>query len=291
MIFDFSFYLFVGVVFTGAIWLLDKWFFAPKRNQVFKETSDTHAGVEISRKGKEPVIVEYSKSFFPVLLIVFLLRGFIVEPFRIPSGSMLPTLYVGDFILVNKFAYGVKVPVLNKTIIARGRPERGDVVVFRYPRDPSLDYIKRVIGLPGDHIAYYNKVLYVNGEAVVRDFVGQYKGPGQASANEYIERLPGVDQSGTAESNADQADVSQSNASQSGVDHAILIMPSRPNNLQGEYIVPEDMFFVMGDNRDNSNDSRVWGSVPEKNLVGKAFMIWMHFSDDMHFDRIGNVIK
>jgi signal peptidase I len=266
MIIDFSFYLFVAVVFTGFVWLVDKWLLAPKRNKVFHEASEIHQGVEVSRKGKEPVIVEYSKSFFPVLLIVFLLRGFIVEPFRIPSGSMLPSLFIGDFILVNKFAYGIKIPVINKEIIDLDQPERGDVVVFRYPRDPSLDYIKRVIGLPGDHIAYYNKVLYVNGEPVTREFVGQYKGPGQTFANEYKERLDSSE-------------------------HSMLLLPAKPNNLQGEYIVPEKTYFVMGDNRDNSNDSRVWGPVPESNLIGKAFMIWMHFSDDMHFDRIGNVIE
>ena len=266
MIIDFSFYLFIAVVITGAVWLIDKWYLRPRREEVIQESSPHHQGVAVSRKGKEPVIVEYSKSFFPVLLIVFLLRGFVVEPFRIPSGSMLPSLYIGDFILVNKFAYGIRLPVLNKKIIDMSEPERGDVVVFRYPRDPDLDYIKRVIGLPGDHIAYYNKVLYVNGKPVARDFVGQYKGPGQTFANEYLEQLPGSK-------------------------HSILLMPARPNNLQGEYVVPEGMYFVMGDNRDNSNDSRVWGPVPEINLVGKAFMIWMHFSDELHLDRIGNFIK
>jgi len=266
MIIDFSFYLFIAVVFTGTVWLIDKWYLAPRRNQVFNASSETHQGVEVSRKGKEPVIVEYSKSFFPVLLIVFLLRGFVVEPFRIPSGSMLPSLYIGDFILVNKFAYGIKIPVINKTIVSLSQPERGDIVVFRYPRDPNLDYIKRVIGLPGDHIAYYNKVLYVNSKPVARDFTGQYKGPGQTYANEYVEKL-------------------------AGAEHSILLLPARPNNLQGEYIVPEGMYFVMGDNRDNSNDSRVWGPVPETNLLGKAFMIWMHFSDELHLDRIGNIIK
>jgi len=266
MIIDFSFYLFIAVVFTGIVWLIDKWILLPRREQIIHESTLLHEGVEVSRKGKEPVIVEYSKSFFPVLLIVFLLRGFVVEPFRIPSGSMLPSLYIGDFILVNKFTYGIKIPVLNKTIIDFNEPARGDVVVFRYPRDPGLDYIKRVIGLPGDHIAYYNKVLYVNGKPVVRDFVGQYKGPGQTFANEYVEKLQGAE-------------------------HSVLLLQARPNNLQGEYIVPEGMFFVMGDNRDNSNDSRVWGPVPESNLVGKAFMIWMHFSDELHLDRIGNLIK
>lgn len=266
MILDFSFYLLIGVAFTGLVWLIDKLFFEAKRNQVIQNSSQVHQGVEISRKSKEPVIVEYSKSFFPVLLIVFLLRGFIVEPFRIPSGSMLPSLYIGDFILVNKFAYGVRLPVVNKKIFDVSEPERGDVVVFRYPRDPNLDYIKRIIGLPGDHIAYYNKVLYVNGKPVERKFVGQYKGPGQTFANEYIEKL-------------------------GDVEHEMLLLPARPNNLQGEYIVPEGMYFAMGDNRDNSNDSRVWGPVPEANLLGKAFMIWMHYSEELHLDRIGNVIK
>lgn len=265
MIYDFSFYLLVAVAVTGFIWLLDAFLFAPKR-KVVQVSSQTHQGVKVSGESKEPVIVEYAKSFFPVLLIVFLLRGFIVEPFRIPSGSMLPSLYIGDFILVNKFAYGIKVPVLNKKIVELDSPERGDVVVFRYPRDPSLDYIKRVIGLPGDHIAYYNKVLYVNGTAVARDFVGQYTGPGQTFANDYVEKLEGAE-------------------------HSILLLPARPNNLQGEYIVPDGEYFVMGDNRDNSNDSRVWGSVPEANLLGKAFMIWMHYSDEWHFERVGNFIK
>ncbi len=266
MVFDFSFYLFVGVCVTGIIWLIDKFFLADKRAGIVQTSTMVQQGVEINSEGKEPVIVEYAKSFFPVLLIVFLLRGFIVEPFRIPSGSMLPSLYIGDFILVNKFAYGVRIPVLNKKIIDIAEPERGDVVVFRYPRDPSLDYIKRVVGLPGDHIAYYNKVLYVNGKEIARDFTGQYKGPGQTHANQYSENL-------------------------SGVKHDILIMPARPNTLQGEYIVPENMYFCMGDNRDNSNDSRVWGPVPEENLLGKAFMIWMHFSDEWHWERIGTMIK
>lgn len=266
MIFDFSFYLFAGVVITGFIWLLDKYVLAPKRAAVVQATTQVHQGVPVGGTGKEPVVVEYAKSFFPVLLIVFLLRGFVVEPFRIPSGSMLPSLYIGDFILVNKFAYGIRLPVLNVKVIDLGEPQRGDVVVFRYPRDPSLDYIKRVIGLPGDHIAYYNKTLYVNGKEIKRQFIGPYTGPGQSHARRYVENLDGVK-------------------------HDILIMPSRPNTLQGEYIVPEGMYFCMGDNRDNSNDSRVWGPVPEENLVGKAFMIWMHWSDEAHWERIGHIIE
>lgn len=161
MVLDFSFYLFVGVVITGGIWLFDIFFLAGKRDVIVKADNELVQGVEVKSQAKEPVVVEYAKSFFPVLIIVFLLRGFLFEPFRIPSGSMLPSLYIGDFILVNKFSYGVKIPVLNYKIVDTGEPERGDIVVFRYPRDTSLDYIKRVVGLPGDHIAYYNKVLYV----------------------------------------------------------------------------------------------------------------------------------
>jgi signal peptidase I len=266
MVFDFSFYLFVGVVITGVIWAFDSWYLSPRRTSTIQTNTAISTGVMVKGRGKEHVIVEYSKSFFPVLLIVFLLRGFIVEPFKIPSGSMLPSLYIGDFILVNKFAYGIRVPVLNKKVIETGDPERGDVVVFRYPRDPSLDYIKRVIGLPGDHVAYYNKVLYVNGKPIERKFTQQYEGPGQTFANEYVEDLEGAE-------------------------HSLLLMPGRPNSLEGEYIVPDKMYFVMGDNRDNSNDSRVWGAVPERNLVGKAFMIWMHWSDESHWRRIGNMIN
>ncbi len=265
MVFDFSFYLLIGTLITGFIWAFDVWVLAPRRNKVHDISDTLHSGVKIKRGGKEPVIVEYSKSFFPVLLIVFILRGFIVEPFRIPSGSMLPSLFIGDFILVNKFAYGIRLPVLNAKIIETKDPQRGDVVVFRYPRDPSLDYIKRIIGLPGDHVAYYNKVLYVNGKPIKRKFEGQYEGPGQTHANEYTEMME--------ESN-----------------HAILMQPGRPSSLEGEYIVPQGMYFVMGDNRDNSNDSRVWGPVPERNLVGKAFMIWMHWSDGIKWDRIGEKI-
>ena len=266
MVFDFSFYLFVGVAVTGFIWAFDSWFLAPRRNAFVQAKTEVSRGVPIQQKQQEPVLVEYSKSFFPVLLIVFLLRGFIVEPFRIPSGSMLPSLYIGDFILVNKFSYGVRLPVLNIKILDIDDPKRGDVMVFRYPRDPSIDYIKRVIGLPGDHIAYYNKVLYVNGKPIKREFSGQYEGPGQSHANEYLEQL------GEKE-------------------HPLLLMPARPSNLEGEWIVPEGMYYVMGDNRDSSSDSRVWGPVPERNLVGKAFMIWMHWDGGIRWGRIGSMIN
>jgi len=250
MIFDFAFYLFLGALITGIIWAIDKWYLQPKRDE----------------NTKEPIIVEYAKSFFPVLAIVFLLRGFIVEPFRIPSGSMIPTLNIGDFILVNKFSYGVRVPVVNKLVLGSSNPERGDVVVFRYPPDPNVDYIKRIIGLPGDHIVYREKVLYVNNKPINRSFISQYTGPGEVRANEHHEDL-------------------------AGVEHNILLKPGYLSP-EGEYVVPEGEYFVMGDNRDNSRDSRVWGTVPDENLVGKAFMIWMNWSDEgIDWKRLGNSIN
>ncbi|MCW8855635.1 MAG: signal peptidase I [Gammaproteobacteria bacterium] len=264
MTYDFAFFLLMGTLITGVIWALDAWVWAPKRKDNPFEYSVE--GAMPSRRKGEPVVVEYAKSFFPVLLIVFLLRGFLVEPFRIPSGSMIPSLYIGDFILVNKFSYGIRLPVANVKIVEIDNPERGDVVVFRYPRDPSIDYIKRVIGLPGDHIAYYNKVLYINGKPVKREYVSIYNGPGEENtAKEYLEKLDDRN-------------------------HIMLLIPGRPS-LDAEYIVPEGHYFMMGDNRDNSNDSRYWGVVPDKYLVGKAFMIWMNWSSGVDWKRIGTFIK
>jgi signal peptidase I len=265
MIFDFAFFLFAGTVVTGLIWLLDSLLWAKQRkNNPYEYSNDPGLN---TRSSREPIVVEYAKSFFPVLLIVFLLRGFLVEPFRIPSGSMIPSLYIGDFILVNKFSYGVRLPVLGAKVLDVNNPQRGDVVVFRYPRDPSVDYIKRVIGLPGDHIAYYNKVLYVNDKPITRTYVAKYQGPGETNpADEYLEDLEGVK-------------------------HNMLLIAERPG-INAEYIVPDGHYFMMGDNRDNSNDSRYWGVVPDKYLVGKAFMIWMNFSDwNLQWQRIGQVIQ
>jgi len=263
--FDFSTILFLAVVITGLIWLVDALVFKPKRLANSKE----------GELPPEPIVTEYAKSFFPIILIVLILRSFLVEPFKIPSGSMMPTLLIGDLILVNKFAYGIRLPVINKKIIDIGEPERGDVVVFRYPRDPSDDYIKRLIGLPGDRITYRNKRLYINGEAV------QYK-----PISTYIGSGSGVNMTGNR--------LIQENLD--GVVHQILVSPS-PNKhlfncMQGnEFVVPPGEYFMMGDNRDNSNDSRFWCSVPEENLVGRAFMIWMHWDGGVNWKRIGNKIK
>jgi signal peptidase I len=271
MNFDFPMILVMATLFTGVVWALDAAMFAPARRR--KAASLIATGVDagsdpVRSALRESTLVEYSKSFFPVILAVLVLRSFVVEPFRIPSGSMMPTLLVGDFILVNKFAFGLRLPVLNSKVIEIDEPQRGDVVVFRYPKDPSVDYIKRVVGLPGDRIGYFNKVVYINGEAA-----------GQVPAGVYIGTGSGVSMSGASR-----------NREQLGeVQHDILVMPRTPG-LEGEFVVREGEYFVMGDNRDNSNDSRFWGTVPEANLVGKAFRIWMNWdgaNGGLEFDRIG----
>lgn len=169
---DFSLVLVIVTLVSGVIWAVDAWFFAPKRNKYERETGESNESDKETTN--EPAVVEFARFIFPVVLIVFILRGFIAEPFRIPSGSMLPTLEVGDFILVSKFNYGVRIPVINKKIVDLGIPEKGDVIVFRYPENPSIDYIKRVIGVPGDEIGYYNKILYINGKIAEQQPKGDY---------------------------------------------------------------------------------------------------------------------
>ncbi|MDX1572592.1 MAG: signal peptidase I [Methylophaga sp.] len=224
------------VAVTGLIWLVDRLFWAKHR----------------SIDSKEPVVVEYARSFFPIILLVLVIRSFIAEPFRIPSASMLPTLHIGDFILVNKFSYGIRLPVINNKILDTGSPERGDVAVFRYPQQPEIDYIKRIVGLPGDRIGYFDKTLYINGEPVRQEAIDE-------------STLNSTQISASSELFYEYLDTDK---------HTIAIETNRPG-AEGELVVPEGHYFVMGDNRDNSNDSRVWGPVPESHLVGKAFMIWM----------------
>jgi len=268
---NFALILFLALAITGGIWLLDA--------LLLKRGRDAGA--------KEPLLVEYAKSFFPVILVVFALRSFLVEPFKIPSGSMMPTLLIGDFILVNKFTYGIRLPVINQKIVQMNDPKRGDVMVFRYPDDPSLDYIKRVIGVPGDVVEYRGKKLTINGQPVATRDTGTYSyvggGLSYITAMVYDERL-------------------------NGVGHTMMTEPGKPSvfppqvvdfshrencsyNAEGEGFickVPAGHYFMMGDNRDASNDSRYWGFVPDRNIVGKAFFIWMNFGD---FGRIGTSIK
>jgi signal peptidase I len=266
---NFALIMFLLLVATGAVWLLDHFVLRRRR----------------AADAAEPWWVEYPKSFFPVILIVFLLRSFLVEPFKIPSGSMLPTLLVGDFILVNKFAYGIRVPIVNLKLIDIKLPQNGEVMVFRYPENPSLDYIKRVVGVPGDQITYRNKRLSINGKELMTRGDGQYNyvetGLSFVAAQKFEETL------GTHS-------------------HAILMLPEIPvvrlsdvrrfpyhdNCAYDETgftcVVPPGHYFMMGDNRDSSSDSRYWGFVPEENIVGKAFMIWWNFDD---FKRIGQAIN
>ena len=275
MNFDFPTLLVAATFFTGVAWAADALVLAPRRARKARQLERqglSPESREVAAVLKEPTWIEYCKSFFPVILAVLLLRSFLVEPFRIPSGSMMPTLLVGDFILVNKFDYGIRLPVLNTKIIDIGEPKRGDVVVFRYPKDPSVDYIKRVVGLPGDRIGYYNKILHINGKPVAQVPAGIYVGKGS-----------GVSMSGAGKRQEQLGDVQ----------HQILVMPRTPG-MEGEYVVPDNEYFVMGDNRDNSNDSRYWGPVPEQNLVGKAFRIWMNWDSangGIEWDRIGLKIQ
>ena len=275
MDFDFALLLVALTFVTGIIWALDRAFFAAGR-QARAEALGAAGGTEAERQqrmleaAREPAIVEYARSFFPVILIVLLFRSFLAEPFKIPSGSMMPTLLVGDFILVNKFAYGLRLPVLNTKIVDVGAPQRGDVFVFRYPRNPKVDYIKRVIGLPGDEITYRNKTLYVNGKEIPQSYVGPYVGSGDegrkmAGAEIHHEMLPGAE-------------------------HDLLTWPLHAG-AEGTFRVPAGHYFAMGDNRDNSEDSRYWGFVPEANLVGKAFVIWMNWDGGIDFKRIGTLVK
>ncbi len=255
---DFSFFLVIATLTTGITW---------GAYLLYLKSVDMPFSEE-----NEPLLVEYARSFFPVVLIVLLLRSFIVEPFRIPSGSMMPTLLIGDFILVNKFVYGVRLPVINTKIVELGEPKRGDVVVFRYPKNPKIDYIKRVIGLPGDKVSYYNKKVYINDKPMTQISLGAYQGLGKGEsmtgAKHITENL-------------------------TTVEHSILLLEGR-QSVESVYIVPNGHYFVMGDNRDNSNDSRYWGTVPEANLVGKAFFIWMNWDLDyqgINFSRIGTLLK
>ncbi|MBI4123590.1 MAG: signal peptidase I [Betaproteobacteria bacterium] len=253
---SFAAFLLTLLVVTGLVWLLDKHYLRRRR----------------PREAKQPWWVEYSISFFPVILIVFLLRSFLVEPFKIPSSSMVPTLLVGDFILVNKFSYGIRLPVANRKVLELGSPGRGDVMVFRYPEDPSLDYIKRVVGLPGDRVEVRNKRLSINGRPVplrqVEDYLSRER---MQFSRRYVETLDGVEHQILLEEDAPAG-----------------VMPSRAFPFSGNCnynsnglacTVPPGHYFVMGDNRDNSSDSRVWGFVPDGNIVGKAFFIWLNLNE------------
>ncbi len=234
MDFDFAIVLVSLVAFTGFFYFLDLFVLRKQRAE-----------------GEEaPEWVEFPKSFFPVLVIVLVLRSFLIEPFKIPTGSMVPTLLVGDYILVNKFAYGLRLPILGTEFIPIGEPKTGDIMVFKYPEKPSINYIKRVVGVPGDVVRYENKTIYINDKPVEQKFEAQFP-PSQPEYKIYRESL-------------------------GDVTHDIMITELRPSEPSRTWVVPEDSYFVLGDNRDNSRDSRYWEFVPDKLVVGKAFAVWMH---------------
>jgi signal peptidase I len=295
---DFALLLFVLTLVTSAFWLAERFHFKPRREAAAAtlERQTAARRAELDKLGiakvdgditeararllMQPWWLDWTAGLFPVILVVFLLRSFLFEPFKIPSGSMIPTLLVGDLILVNKFDYGIRLPVINKKIIAIHEPQRGDVMVFRYPLDPREDYIKRVVGLPGDIVTYNDQKLTINGKPVPTQPLGEfYDDDSLRYSPMFMEHL-------------------------GKVEHKILVDPKRqayygpdphtfPLHQNCSYTVdgvtckvPPGHYFMMGDNRDNSQDSRYWGFVPDANIVGKAFFVWMNFSD---LGRIGPI--
>lgn len=303
MLSNFALILFILMVVTGIIWFLDVFYLSRQRRRRADAALDEFdarnaklkaEGIKLETSGRaaleanllrQPTWIEYSGSFFPVIAIVFFLRSFLYEPFKIPSSSMVPTLLIGDLILVNKFTYGIRLPIVNKKIIEMNQPKRGDVMVFKYPKNMALDYIKRVVGVPGDKIVYKNKRLTVNNQAInyapLPDFLDEEH---LTYSKQFTENL-------------------------TGVSHKILNDERGPTfvpnpdafpqhelcsyNLEGfACTVPEGHYFMMGDNRDNSLDSRYWGFVPDQNIVGKAFFIWMNLNSfPNNLKRIGSSIN
>jgi signal peptidase I len=287
---NFALILFILTVVTGIIWFLDVFHFAKQRrtraDAALAEFDARHAklradGIKTDDSGraaleaeilKQPTWIEYSGSFFPVIALVFFLRSFLYEPFKIPSSSMVPTLVIGDLILVNKFTYGIRLPIINKKVIEIGNPQRGDVMVFKYPKDPSLDYIKRVVGVPGDKIIYKNKRLTINGKELPYQALPDYLDEEHLSySKQYAEDLNGV---------------SHRILNDERVPAYVQNPDAFPNHELCTYnaegfacTVPAGHYFMMGDNRDNSLDSRYWGFVPDKNIVGKAFFVWMNLGN------------
>ncbi len=293
---NFALLLFLATVVTGVYWLAERFYFLPNRQRAAAalEAQTMARNAELSKMGiskvdgdvaegkqrilAQPWWLDWTAGLFPVIIGVFILRSFLFEPFKIPSGSMIPTLWIGDLILVNKFHYGLRLPVLNTKITEGAAPQRGDVMVFRYPPKPSLDYIKRVVGVPGDEVAYLNKRLSINGKPLPTNALPEF------FDEDTMRYFPQFEEALGAQP------------------HRLLNDPARPAFIPGadefefknncrysiEGVVckvPEGHYFMMGDNRDNSLDSRYWGFVPDKNIVGKAFFVWMNFGN---LKRIGS---
>jgi signal peptidase I len=273
---DFPLILVILVFGSGLVWLLDALLLAPGRRRIVSRLQDEYPQwqeegsgqaikyqARVAESAREPALVEYARSFFPVLLVVFVLRSFLVEPFQIPSSSMVPTLQVGDYILVNKYTYGIRLPVLRTKVLALNEPQRGDVMVFFPPHMNDTYFIKRVVGLPGDTVTYRNKRLYVNGQQVPEEPLAVLP-EGNARYSVGLETLGG------------DTHLFQVDEARPARDFSVVVKPGH--------------YFMMGDNRDNSSDSRIWGQVPERDIVGKAFAVWMHWDELFSlpsFSRVG----
>ena len=293
---NFALILFLLTLATGVVWTLDRFYLAPMRRreatsalEEFDARSarllengvqpDPVARAQLAAElERQPTWIAYTGSFFPVIAAVFLFRSFMFEPFKIPSSSMVPTLQIGDLILVNKYTYGIRLPIVNKKVVSINNPERGDVMVFKFPKDPSLDYIKRVVGIPGDNIVYRNKRLIVNGQEVSYDKLPDYLDEERLSYfSHYRENLTGVPHEILNDDRVPGYVASPDAFPQ----HELCRY-----NLEGfECTVPAGHYLMMGDNRDNSLDSRYWGFVPDQNIVGKAFFVWMNLGN---LKRIGS---
>jgi signal peptidase I len=308
---NFALILFLLSVITGIAWVVDKLFMRPRRvaaataslaefdRRIQRESVGNAAGTGAERNAlkerleAQPAWVEYTASFFPVLLAVFVLRSFVAEPFKIPSSSMRPTLEVGDFILVNKFAYGIRLPIIERKILATGDPQHGDVVVFRYPGDTSVDYLQRVVGLPGDVVEYNDKRLTVNGKALPQSEDGTYGWLEGLRFEETRKLRETADAGGVPKTYT----IAQNTMAPAVRVDGVRKFPGRDNceyNERGfKCRVPAGNYFMMGDNRDYSDDSRYWGFVPDENLRGRAFFIWFNWDDIVNatFRRVGHGIQ
>ena len=294
---NFALLLFLATVVTGVYWLAERFYFLPERLKAAAvlEATDLQRREELKKMGidqvdgniaeakqkilAQPWWLDWTAGLFPVIISVFFLRSFLFEPFKIPSGSMIPTLLVGDLILVNKFTYGLRLPVLNTKITEGNKPQRGDVMVFRFPPKPSLDYIKRVVGVPGDTVAYLNKRLTINGVVQETNVVPEFFDESMLSYFKQFEEALGDKKHKVLNIDSQPAQVTPMLEFQEYRDNCKYTVEGVTCK------VPEGHYFMMGDNRDNSQDSRYWGFVPDKNIVGKAFFVWMHFWD---FKRIGS---
>jgi signal peptidase I len=265
--FDFPFILTMLVIITGLIALADVLFFSKKQ-----ETAQSQENATNAQAAQKPYIIEFARSFFPALLLVWLIRSFLIQPYRVPTGSLEPTVLPGDFIAVKQFSYGLRVPVINQKIFGVNDPKRGDIALFHWPVDTSKLFVKRVIGLPGDHIVYKDKTLTINGQPMTQEYVG---------------KAVDIEQDGTSM-------VDQKIENLGGVKHNIFVKPDTSDPVDIDVVVPQGHYFMMGDNRDDSDDSRSWGFVPDRNLIGKAFGIWMSWDSlghNIRWNRVGKAVK